>query len=190
MGKLVLEEWMSLDGHVTDKNGELDFFTNLTPGQNKYSDLDQLKFLDAVDTIILGRKTYELFVDFWPTATTEKEVIADKLNMIKKIVISNTITGAPWGNWSPAEVMNGNVIDNIRQLKSQPGKNMVLWGSISIAQTLMSAGLIDEYHIQLCPVVTGGGTKLFTKGTELSNLHLQETRQYDTGVVFLNYVAV
>ena len=84
MRKLILEEWISLDGYVTDKNGQLDFFTNLTPEQNKYSDADQLRFLETVDTILLGRKTYELFVDFWPDATTDKEVIADKLNGIKK----------------------------------------------------------------------------------------------------------
>lgn len=84
MRKLILEEWVSLDGYVTDKNNQLDFFTNLTPDQNKHSDIDQLKFLETIDTLLLGRKTYELFVDFWPTATTDKEVIADKLNAIKK----------------------------------------------------------------------------------------------------------
>src|ERR1700712_2559230 len=84
MRKLILEEWVSLDGYVSDKNGQLDFFTSLTPEQNKYSDQDQLKFLETVDTILLGRKTYELFVDFWPTATVDKEVIADKLNETSK----------------------------------------------------------------------------------------------------------
>ena len=98
MRKLILEEWVSLDGYVTDKNGQLNFFTNLTQEQNKYSDQDQLKFLETVDTILLGRKTYELFAAFWPTATTDKEAIADKLNETKKIVFSNTIIKAPWGS--------------------------------------------------------------------------------------------
>src|SRR5215217_3023532 len=103
MRKLILEEWVSLDGYVTDKDGGLDFFTNLTPEQNKYSDADQLKFLETIDTILLGRKTYELFVDFWPTATTATEVIADELNGIKKLVFSETLAKAPWGNWPEAE---------------------------------------------------------------------------------------
>ena len=187
MRKLVLEEWVSLDGYVTDKNGGLDFFTNLTPDQNKYSDLDQLKFLETVDTIILGRKTYELFVDFWPAATTDKEVIADKLNSIPKIILSNTITEAPWGQWPAATVMSGDAADTIRKLKSLPGKDMVIWGSISAAQALMKEGLIDEYHIQLCPVLTGGGRKLFTEDTGTEQLDLLELRKYNTGVVFLNY---
>jgi dihydrofolate reductase len=187
MRKLILEEWVSLDGHVTDKDGQLDFFTNLTPDQNKYSDLDQLKFLETIDLIVLGRKTYELFVDFWPTATTDTEVIADKLNSIPKIVLSNTITEAPWGKWPAATIMSGDAVDTIRKLRTLPGKDMVIWGSISAAQSLMKADLVDEYHIQLCPVLTGGGRKLFTEDTAVKQLHLSEVRKYNTGVVFLNY---
>ena len=187
MRKLILEEWISLDGYATDKNGQLDFFTNLTPEQNKYSDADQLKFLETIDTIILGRKTHELFADFWPDATTDKEVIADRLNEIPKIVFSNTIAKAPWGKWPEATVMSGEATTNIKTLKSKPGKNMVLWGSLSLAQSLMKENLIDEFHLQVCPVLTGGGRALFSNATDLRQLHLSEVRQYNTGTVFLNY---
>jgi dihydrofolate reductase len=64
---------------------------------------------------------------------------------------------------------------------------MVLWGSLSFAQSLMKENLIDEYHIQLCPVLTGGGRNLFTREMNFSKLNLTEVRQYNTGVVFLNY---
>lgn len=178
---------MSLDGYVADKNGGLDFFTHLTPQQNKYSDLDQLKFLDEIDTILLGRKTYELFVDFWPDATTDKEVIADRLNETNKIVFSNTLEKAPWGKWKEAEIIQEEAVDAIKKLKNLPGKNMVMWGSISLAQSLMKKNLVDEYHIQLCPVLTGGGRSLFQEDSGLSGLELLELRQYDTGTVFLNY---
>jgi dihydrofolate reductase len=187
MRKLIVEEWMSLDGHVADKNGGLEFFTNITPEQNKYSDLDQLKFLEGIDNILLGRKTYELFVDFWPTATIDKEAIADRLNEIPKTVFSNSITSAPWGKWPAAEIINGEAGDAIRKLKEQPGKNMVLWGSISLVQSLMEKNLVDEYHIQLCPVITGGGRKLFPDTGQLLHFELAEIRQYNTGVIFLNY---
>jgi dihydrofolate reductase len=187
MRKLILEEWMSLDGYVTDKNGQLDFFTNLTPEQNKYSDADQLKFLETIDTILLGRKTYELFVDFWPGATTDKEVIADKLNATNKTIFSNTITKAPWGKWPEAEVIAGEALAAIKKLKSLPGKDMVIWGSISLAQSLIRENLIDEYHIQLCPVLTGGGRNLFPEPMGFEKLKLLELRQYNTGTVFLNY---
>lgn len=187
MRKLILEEWTSLDGYVTDKNGQLDFFTNLTPEQNKYSDADQLKFLETVDTILLGRKTYELFVDFWPTATTDKEAIADKLNETKKIVFSNTLKKAPWGEWPVVDISTGEAARAIREMKLLPGKNMVMWGSISLAQSLMREDLIDEYHIQLCPVLTGGGRGLFTQSTDFTKLKLLEVRKYNTGTVFLSY---
>lgn len=187
MRKLILEEWVSLDGYVADENGGLDFFTQLTPEQNTYSDNDQLKFLDTVDTILLGRKTYELFVAFWPDATTDKEVIADKLNAIPKFIVSNTITRAPWGKWPDAGIINGDIIDTIKKLKEQPGKNIVVWGSIALAQTLMREELIDEYHIQLCPVRLGGGRKLFPEELNIAGLELAELRQYNTGTVFLNY---
>jgi dihydrofolate reductase len=187
MRKLIVEEWMSLDGHISDKNDSLDFFTNLSPEENKYSDADQLKFLESIDTILLGRKTYELFVAFWPNATTDKEVIADKLNQTKKIVFSNTITKAPWGKWPEADVIAGEATEAIKKLKLLPGKDMVLWGSISLAQALMKENLVDEYHIQLCPVLTGGGRKLFPDQSDLNRLNLLEVRQYSTGTVFLNY---
>ena len=187
MRKLILEEWMSLDGYVSDKNDQLDFFTNLTPEQNKYSDQDQLKFIESIDTILLGRKTYELFADFWPTATTDKEVIADKLNETNKIVFTNTLVKAPWGKWKEAKVINGEALSAIRNLKSLPGKDMVIWGSISLAQSLMKENLIDEYHIQLCPVLTGGGRCLFSNQIDFTRFTLSEVRKYDTGTVFLNY---
>ena len=187
MRKLILEEWMSLDGFISDRNGNLDFFTNLTPEQNTYSDQDQLRFLETVDTILLGRKTYELFVEFWPNATTEQEAIADKLNQSKKVVFSKTLSKAPWGKWPEAEVNSGKIVDEIKKMKSQPGKDIVVWGSITLAQLLMEENLIDEYHIQLCPVVNGGGRCLFPENISMNKLTLTETRHYNTGTVFLNY---
>lgn len=188
MRKLILEEWVSLDGFVADREGKLDFFTHLTPEQNTYSDQDQLRFLQTIDTILLGRKTYELFVGFWPAATTDQEVIADKLNETKKIVFSNTLTQAPWGKWPEAEIISGDASKAVKQLKALPGKDLVLWGSISLAQALMKENLIDEYHIQLCPVLTAGGRPLFTEYLNPKDLHLSEVRQYNTGTVFLNYM--
>jgi len=186
MRKLIVEEWISLDGYAEDKNGKLDFFPSTEA--NKFSDEDQLKFLQSIDTILLGRKTYELFVDFWPTATTDKEIIADKLNSIPKIVFSNTLTAAPWGNWPAAQVLPGNAVEKIKSLKQQGGKGMVLWGSISLTQDLIKAGLVDEYHLQICPTLTGGGRLLFPALDAYANLKLISVKEYDTGVVFLQYV--
>src|SRR2546423_6932967 len=135
MRKLILQEWLSIDGFTADRNGQLNFVTS--PEFNKDSDQDILQFMDGVDTILLGAVTYKLFVDFWPTATTGTEIIADKLNSTPKIVFSKSLSIAPWGKWPAATIVKTEAANEIRKLKAQPGKNMVLWGSISLAQSLM-----------------------------------------------------
>ena len=185
MRKLILEEWLSLDGYAEDKNGKLDFFPD--PSLDKFSDADQLKFLDSVDTILLGRKTYELFVDYWPTATTDQEIIADRLNQLPKLVFSNSLREAPWGKWPPARVIRGDAIAEIRGLRSESGKNMVMWGSLTLAQQLISQNLIDEYHLQICPTVVGGGRTLFPALDRYVRLKRVATRMYESGVVFVSY---
>ena len=185
MRKLILQEWISLDGYAADKNGQLDFFPSTE--SNKYADLDQLKFMENIDTILLGRVTYQLFVDFWPGATSDKEIIADKLNSTHKIVFSNTLEDAPWGKWPGALVIAGDAVNAVRKLKEHTGKNMVLWGSISLAQSLIKENLVDEYHLQICPTVVGSGRSLFPDLDSYKNLKLVNFRHYDTGVMFLHY---
>ena len=188
MRRLILEEWVTLDGYAVDKKGKLDFFP--PSEKDHYSDRDQLAFLDSVDTILLGRKTYELFAGFWPTATTDKEIIADRLNALPKLVFSNTLRETPWGTWPPAQVVRGDAVAEVKRLKALPGKHMVLWGSLSLARALMEADLIDEYHLQLCPTAAGGGRPLFPGREGYARFKRVALRTYDTGVVFLNYEPV
>ena len=185
MRRLILEEWLSLDGFAVDREGKLDFFPQSET--DRYSDRDQLAFLESVDTILLGRKTYELFVDYWPTATTDVEIVADRLNELPKLVFSNTLREAPWGKWPPARVVRGDAAAEIERLRAQSGKHMVLWGSISLAQQLIAADLIDEYHLQICPTMVGGGRPLFPSREGYARLNRANVRTYDTGVVFLHY---
>jgi len=187
MRKLIVEEWISLDGYAADRNGTTDFFPSTEA--NRYSDEDQLKFLESVDTILLGRKTYEIFVDFWPTEKSKQEIIAPKLNEIPKVVLSNTLKNAPWGKWPEAEIVSGDAIKAVRKLKAEKEKNIVLWGSISLTQSLMKANLIDEYHLQIIPVRLGAGRLLFPQEEENKTLTLTGSKVYDaTGVMYLQYV--
>lgn len=179
---------MSLDRYVAGPNGELDFFTTSTDDANKYSDLDQLKMLEErIDLMIIGRNTYNLFVDYWPTAQSKGEIISIKLNSLNKVIFSNSLTRATWGDWPDAEIASGNAVDNVQRLKSISGKDIVLWGSISLSQSLMQHDLIDEYHIQLCPVLLGAGRSLFSKEPTIRNLILKHSRKYDSGVIQLQY---
>ena len=185
MRRVILEEWLSLDGFAEDKAGRLDFFPSTEA--NKFSDRDQLKFLDSVDTILLGRRTYELFVGFWPTVSPDKEIIAERLNSLPKIVFSNTLREAPWGDWSPARIVSGDALAEIKRLKGEDGDHMVLWGSLSLAHQLIAANLIDEYHLQICPTILGGGRTLFPTLQEYAQLERKSIRTYETGVVYLHY---
>ena len=181
MRKLIFQQWLSLDGYAADKNGTVTFIESVA----KYSDDYQLAFLDTVDTFLLGANTYRLFYEFWPTATNQAEVIADKLNSMNKVVFSGKLGSAPWGKWPAARVINTSASEAIPALKQQEGKDLVLWGSISVAQALMRDDLIDEYHFRICPMLLGSGRRMFDETP--MNLDLYETRRYDTGVMLLQY---
>jgi dihydrofolate reductase len=185
MRKVVLEEWISLDGYAADRDGQLNFFPSTEA--NRYSDQDQLRFLDRIDTILLGRVTYELFAGFWPTATVDQEIIADRLNALPKVVFSESLEEAPWGTWPAAKVVSGDPVWEVAKMKEAQGKDMVLWGSLTLAQALMRADLIDEYHIQICPTLVGGGRMLFLELKQYARLRLVEARTYPSGVVYLHY---
>jgi dihydrofolate reductase len=185
MGRLILQEWLSLDGFAVDGEGTLDFFPEAET--DRYSDRDQLAFLDAVDTILLGRKTYELFVEYWPTASADEEIIADRLNELPKVVVSNTLIDAPWGTWRPAEILRGDAVEEVERMKAEREGDIVLWGSLSLAQALIGVDLIDEYHLRLCPTLVGGGRQLFPGAQSYRRLRLVSVKPYDNGVVLLQH---
>lgn len=185
MRKIILSEFISLDGYVSDREGQLDFFGSLVRKTN--AEADQLMFLETVDTLLFGRKTYEQFVQLWPERPTDQEALAEKINKARKIVLSNTLTKAPWGKWADAEIAGGDVLSTIKQLKAMPGKNIILWASITLAQTLMKENLIDEYQLFLCPALTSGGRRLFTAEMDPRALKLLKVSHYDTGIVCLHY---
>jgi dihydrofolate reductase len=184
MRKLILGQWISVDGYAANKNGELDFFP--WGEDTRQLDLDQLKFMDSVDTILLGRKTYEIFVAYWPEEGT-KEVIGERLNAIPKVVVSSTLKEAAWGKYPKATVVSGDVVRKITKMKNEPGADIILWGSISLAQTLMKANLIDEYHLHVSPALAGGGRRLFAETDSLTKLKLAGFKNYDNGVILLQY---
>ena len=185
MRKLIAEEWISLDGFAEDKKGSLDYFPSSE--ENRYADERQLKFLDKIDTILLGRKTYQLFVDYWPTASTSKEIIADKINEIPKVVLSDTLKKAPWGDWPEAQVISGDAIAAVKKLKAENKKDIILWGSLSLTQALMKAELIDELRIQLCPTIVGGGRSFFPSVDEYKQWNLIDQKALPNGIIYMHY---
>jgi dihydrofolate reductase len=187
MGKLIFQEWISLDGYAADENNALSFVEELP--MTKYSDQEQLDFLNTIDSILLGANTYQMFIQFWPTATNDIEVIADKLNSLPKIVFSRSIQKAPWGKWPEATIVKTNAAEAVIKMKSEKVKNLVLWGSISLAQYFMKENLIDEYHLRICPVLLGSGKPLFGNSKKIK-LELFENKAYPSGLMLLKYRTV
>lgn len=185
MRRLILQEFVSIDGFAADAQGTTKFFEDLTGQKGREIDNDLLTFIRTIDTILLGANTYKMFVDFWPAATTDQEPVADALNATPKIVFSEKLKQAPWGKWDAAKIVNTDAVTEIKRLKTLPGKDMVLWGSISLAQSLLKENVIDEIQLRVCPVALGKGRELFPKNE--SKLKLIDTKTYAAGVVLMTY---
>ena len=186
MRKVILQEFVTLDGLAAGENGSVDFVPASTRGDESFGQ-HQIAFMDSLDTILLGRVTYEMFSEYWPNVTSgDDKPFADKLNAIPKIVFSRTLDRAPWGDWDEARIRE-DAAKEIAALKSRSGRDVVIWGSISLAQSLMAARLIDEYQIIICPVVLGTGKPLFKQQSDAQGLELVDTRTFDHGAALLSY---
>ena len=182
MRKVVVQQFVTLDGYAAGPNGELDFVTEsgaeADPTSGPFVD-KQLAFIEGLDTILLGAVTYRMFAAYWPEQTTETQAIADALNATPKVVFSSMLESAPWGSWEPARLVSGSAAEEVRRLKAEPGKDMVVWGSLALSGSLMREGLVVEYRLQICPVVLGRGKRLFEEGLETESLTHLETNTYD-----------
>ena len=114
------------------------------------------------DGFLLGRKTYDIFANYWPKVTDPNNPIATALNSRPKYVLSRSLERVTWNNSS---LIKGDVVAELRKLRQQPGRTLHTWGSADALQTLMKNDLIDEYRLFIYPVVLGSGKRLFGTGT-------------------------
>ncbi len=169
---------VTLDGLMEGPNRELDF-----SAQFEDQDFDRyvLEMLKSIDAILLGRVTYQLFADHWPSATGPD---ADRLNELPKIVFSRTLEKVEWKN---SRLVKDNVAEEVGRLKQKPGKDIVLFGSADLGSTLIRLGLIDEYRILVTPVILGGGTPMFKGVKDRIALKLLKATTWSSGVAALYY---
>jgi dihydrofolate reductase len=186
MKRLIVQEFVTLDGLAAGPNGETDFIPTALVGDARFAD-SQMRFIDSVDTMVLGRVNYEMFAGYWPTATGDDKPFADRLNALDKIVFSNTIDRAPWGPFEDATVTRGDPRDEIPRLKAREGKDIVVWGSLTLVQSLAGAALVDEYQLWVLPLVLGGGRPLFAEGVESITMDFLEAKSTDNGATLLRY---
>src|SRR5918999_5067177 len=178
MRKLFWQMSVTLDGFMEGPNHELDDTAGF-----KDEDFDRYatEMLKSIDGILIGRKTYEFFAAYWPTATGED---AERLNALPKIVFSRTLKNVEWNN---SRLVSDNVEQEVTRLKQQPGKDLALFGSSDLAATLIRLGLIDEYRILVTPVVLGSGTPMFKDVRERIRLKLMKATTWRSGIVALYY---
>jgi dihydrofolate reductase len=189
MRNVILQEFVSLDGLAAGPNDSVDFVPASTQGDQRFGQR-QLSFMDSIDLILLGRVTYTMFAGHWPKVTSGADKpFADKLNAIPKIVFSRSLDRAPWGSWDDAKIVKNSAAKEVARLRQGSGKDMVIWGSISLAQSLMNEGLIDEYQLVVCPVVLGSGKPLFRDKANSFGMRLLKTESFDRGAVLLAYTA-
>lgn len=136
--------------------------------------------LAAADALILGRRTYEEWVRYWPTADNP---FAAQINGIKKFVVSATLDGVDWGE---SEQISADVLSRIEELKGQAGGDLLINGSATLVRSLLDAGLLDELSLLVHPVIVGGDKRLFD-GLKPANLQLAEATPFGNGVVALAY---
>jgi dihydrofolate reductase len=183
MGRIVVTEFVSLDGVMEDPGGSEDFeyggwTFEIDRGEGDKFKLDETMSTDA---LLLGRVTYEGFADAWPKREGE---FADKFNTMPKYVVSSTLSDPEWTNTT---VLSGDVPEEVAKLKEQYNGDVVVHGSRRLAQTLLEHDLVDELRLMVFPVVLGKGERLFGETSDKKTLKLQSTRTVGDGVVILVY---
>lgn len=138
------------------------------------------------DTVLLGRRTYLGFAELWPNQSSDVPM-ADFLNNSPKYVVSATLDRL---EWQPATLVKGDLAEELRKLKEQPGKNIQIPGSPTLVRSLLRDGLLDELSLGICPVVVGSGMRLFDGITDQVSLKLLDSTTLSTGVLEVTYQPV
>jgi len=188
MRKIIASTFVTLDGFMVGPNEDISWvMNNFNDEMGVYAG----DLMNSMDTILLGRVTYEIMNKFWPAQTEATASGADKMNMTPKIVFSRSLQKAEWGSWDNIRVVNDHVAEEIAKLKKQPGKDMVIYGSANLVQGFTQLGLIDEYQLLVHPLILGSGKPLFTGMADGRQaglpLKLMQTETYKNGVVVLYY---
>jgi class 3 adenylate cyclase/dihydrofolate reductase len=139
--------------------------------------------LGAADALLLGRRTWQIWAAFWPTATGDPW-LAERINRIPKYVVSNTLSRA---NWTNSTIVSGDIAAEVAKLKAQEGGDLVVYGSPDLLDELLRHDLVDEYRLLVYPVILGSGKHLFRDRIDMHNLRLVTSRTFSSGVVLLTY---
>jgi dihydrofolate reductase len=188
MPRIIVNAFLTLDGVMQAPGGpDEDRESGFVHGgwQAPYVDdvMGQLVTagFDDADGFLLGRKTCDIFSNYWPKITDPDNAIATALNSRPKYVVSRSVEQVSWNNTS---LIKGDLVTEIRKLREQPGRTVQTWGSTDLLQTLLTNDLIDEYRLFIFPLVLGTGKRLFGNGTAPAVLKQIETVTSSKGATY------
>jgi dihydrofolate reductase len=184
MGRIVVTEFVSLDGVMEDPGGAEHFKHGGWSFQfNRGAEGDKFKLDEALNSeaLLLGRVTYQGFAEAWPSREGE---FADKFNTMPKYVVSSTLQEPGWNN---STVLNGDVVKEVAELRRGLAGDIVVHGSAQLVQTLVEHDLVDELRLMVFPVVLGNGKRLFGDTTDKKTLRLTGSKTVGDGVAILTY---
>jgi len=175
MRKIIVSEFMTLDGVIENPMWSMKYWND------QIADFKASE-MAAVDSLLLGRVTYEGFAAAWPQRQGQ-DAYADKMNSMPKYVVTTTLAE---GSWTNSRLIRENVVEEIHRLKGQPGDDILIFGSGALINSLVPHGLIDEYRLLVYPLVLGSGQRLFSDGTN-TRLRLVDATPFDSGAVAMIY---
>jgi dihydrofolate reductase len=184
MRKVIVTEFITLDGVVEAPGGNETphphggwQFTYSAPETGQYK-VDELA---AVDTLLLGKNTYELFAGYWPGQTGGG--FADRINLLPKYVVSRSLQRVGWNN---SHILR-DVVKDVTALKKTGGGDILVYGSATLVKALLHHDLVDELRLMVFPLSIGGGLRLFDDNRELKKFTLKHAQAIDNGVLILEY---
>jgi dihydrofolate reductase len=187
MRKIKLQMQLSLDGFVCGAQGEMDWMVwDWDDVVKRYV----TELTNSADTFLMGRATGEGMAIYWPTVSSNPESreedkwMAEKLNSLPKVIFSKTVTHIDWTN---ARIAN-DIVEEVKELKKEPGKDILIYGGAGIVSAFIRENLIDEYHLFINPVVIGKGKTIYANVKQNMQLKLLHTTPSATGIVILTYV--
>jgi dihydrofolate reductase len=186
MRRIIVDSLISLDGYLSDANGEIDWFTQEEDFLEAEGKAWSLELLRRADTILFGRVTFDGMAEWWPSEAARRvsPEVAEHLNGTSKIVFSRTLKTTSWENTTILPEASKEVL---LELKQRPGRDMLILASSSLVSSLARDNLIDEFWIRVVPVVLGAGRPLFKDQKERHKLRLVSCQAFKSGVVALRY---
>jgi dihydrofolate reductase len=183
MGRIVVTEFVSLDGVMEAPGGEDFKYPGWSFEFDRGDEGNKFKLDEALDSeaLLIGRVTYESFANAWPQREGK---FADRFNSMPKYVVSSTLEDPEWNNTT---VIDGDVVDEVRKLKQEVDGDIYVHGSLQLAQELIENNLVDEIHLMVFPVLLGTGRRLFGELSDKKTMRLADSKTVGEGVAILTY---